>query len=68
MFKFGFKVCIYAYMNIRCKIVTQIAFIITKVSISTKFQMKTTISAQENNLGPWNLKKKITYTQLILLT
>lgn len=51
MFKFGFKVCI--YMNIRCKIVTQIAFIITNVSLSTKFQVKI-ISAQKNNFGPWN--------------
>lgn len=50
MFKFSFKVCIYAYMNIRCKIVTQMAFIITNVSLSTKFQMKI-ISAQEKDFG-----------------
>lgn len=50
MFKFDFKVCICAYMNIRCKIVTQMAFIITNVSQSTKLQVKI-ISAQEKGFG-----------------
>lgn len=50
-------------MNIRCKTVTQIAFIITNVSLSTKFQMKIISKQERKKFWPLELKKENnTYT------